>query len=287
MTRKLVPLLALVLLVAAPARPFWGSFVSAIGKAVGNAIGVGGGGGFSLAGLMPVSVKEAAPVVAAAQERLRELQDINAIATSTLDHYAGAAGTLRSLGPLGRFRADATPWLQSVAADRHGTSGDWTRVLNGATVPGGAVAAYGRAAEPVPDWTPVLPTLPREVRDTVRREHATVELADAASVRSMAVLGELRRLAPQRRRVHDLLERDALDPGNAAQALPALLGKVSVAQIRQVRGTEQTNQLLDALLEAELAGLKRERDRLARSMAAAAEYRALVAAQPPPNWRMP
>ena len=103
----------------------------------------------------------------------------------------------------------------------------------------------------------------------------------------MAVLGELRRLAPQRRRVHDLLERDALDPGNAAQALPALLGKVSVAQIRQVRGTEQTNQLLDALLEAELAGLKRERDRLARSMAAAAEYRALVAAQPPPNWRMP
>ena len=42
-----------------------------------------------------------------------------------------------------------------------------------------------------------------------------------------------------------------------------------------------------ATREAEVAGLKRERDRLAHSMQAAAEYRALAAAQPPPNWRMP
>lgn len=281
MTRKLALLLALTLLAAVPARPFWSAFISAIGNAV------SGGSGFSLAGLMPVSVKEAAPVVAAAQDRLQELQDINAVATGTLDHFAGVTGTLGDLGPLNRFRADVSPWLQSVAADRHGTSGDWARALNGATVRGGPVGAYGRAAEPVPDWTGVLPTLPPEVQDAVRREHATVELSDAASIRSMSVLGELRRLAPQRRRAHDALEQDALNPATAAQAMPALLGKVSVGQVRQIRGTEQTNQLLDALLEAELAGLKRDRDRLARSMAAAAEYRAMAAALPPARWRMP
>ena len=57
--------------------------------------------------------------------------------------------------------------------------------------------------------------------------------------------------------------------------------------MRQVHGTEQTNQILDALLEAELAGLKRDRDRMARSMQAAADYRAQAVAAPVPNWRMP
>ena len=286
MTRKLFIVLAFTLLLAAPAQPFWGAFFSAIGNAVGNAFGIGNGG-LSVAGLLPVTVKEATPVVEAARFRLQELQRINAVATSTLDHYAGIAGTLRDLGSLARFRAQATQWLKSSAADRFGTSGGWSRVLNGATVHGGAVAAYGRASAPVPDWNTVLPTLPSALQDSVQREHATIELADAVSVRSMSVLGEMRRLAPDRQRAHGELERAALDPSNDSQALPALLGKVSVGQVHQVRGTEQTNQLLDALLEAELAGLKRDRDRLARSMNSAAEYRALAAAQPAPSWRMP
>ena len=69
--------------------------------------------------------------------------------------------------------------------------------------------------------------------------------------------------------------------------MPALLGKVTVAQVRQIQSTEQTNQLLDALLEAELAGSKHKRDRLARSMEAAADYRAMASALPDPRWRMP
>ena len=286
MTRKLAILFAFTLLLAAPAQPFWGAFFSAIGNAVGNAFGLGGGS-FSAAGLMPVTIKEATPVVEAAKNRLQELQRINSVATSTLDHYAGIAGTLRDLGSLSRFRAQATDWLRSSSANRYGTSGGWTRVLNGSSFGGGAVAAYGRASAPVPDWTAALPTLPSSLQSSVEREHATIELADAATVRSMSVLGEMRRLAPERRRAHDELERAALNPSNDSQALPALLGKVSVGQVRQVRGTEQTNQLLDALLEAELAGLKRDRDRLARSMDAAAEYRAMAAAQPAPLWRMP
>ena len=286
MTRKLFILFAFTLLLAAPAQPFWGAFFKAIGNAVGNAFGIGGGG-LSAAGLMPVTVKEATPVVEAANNRLQELQRLKSVATSTLDHYAGIAGTLRDLGSLARFRAQATQWLQSSAADRFGTSGEWARALNGATVSGGAVSAYGRASAPVPDWTAALPTLPSALQDSVQREHATIELADAVSVRSMSVLGEMRRLAPDRRRAHDELERAALDPSHDAQAVPALLGKVSVGQVRQIRGTEQTNQILDALLEAELAGLKRDRDRLARSMNAAAEYRAMAAVQPPASWRMP
>ena len=132
-----------------------------------------------------------------------------------------------------------------------------------------------------------MPSLPPPLQTSVRQEHATVELADAASVRSMAVLGEMRRLAPQRRLAHAQLEQVVLDPRNGSQAVPALLGKVSVGQVHQLRETEQTNQLLDALLEAELAGLKRERDRLARSMNAASEYQAMAANQPTPQWRMP
>ena len=90
----------------------------------------------------------------------------------------------------------------------------------------------------------------------------------------MAVLGEVRRAAPDARRA-------------AAHALPALLGKVSVGQTLAVRQGDRTNQLLDALVETDLAARKRDRDRLARSMQAAAAYRALAAAQPLPQWRMP
>ena len=286
MNRKLVVLCILTLLIAAPATPFWGAFFSSLGNAVGSAFGFSSGG-LSASGLMPVTIKAAKPVVDAAQERLAELQRIQSMASSTLDHYSGIAGTLRDLGSLGRFRADATDWLRTTAANRFGTSGGWARALNGQSSPAAAVAAYGSAGASVPNWSGALPSLPGPWQDQVRREHATLELADAASVRSLAVLGELRRLAPERRRAHGELEASALDPANAAQAMPALLGKVAVGQVRQVHGTEQTNQILDALLEAELAGLKRDRDRMARSMQAAADYRAQAVAAPVPNWRMP
>lgn len=286
MIKKSAILLAFLLLLASPAPSFWSAFFAGIGKAFGKVIGLATGG-FDAAGLMPVTIKSAQPVVDAANRRLAELQRINTFAKDTFDHYAGIAGTLRDLGSLQRFRAEATQWLRSTSADRYGTSGLWTRALNGDSTPGAAVTAYGQASAPVPDWSAALATLPGHLQASIRREHATLELADAASVRSMTILGEIRRLAPERRRAHAELERAALDPSNDSQALPALLGKVSVGQVRQIRGAEQTNQLLDALLEAELAGLKRDRDRLARSMEAAAEYRALAAAQPAPSWRMP
>ena len=286
MTKRLAILCILLLLAAGPAAPFWGAFFAGIGKAVGKAFGIGGGS-LGAAGLMPVTIRSAEPVIAAARQRLAELQRIQSMASNTLDHYAGVAGTLRELGNLNRFRAPASAWLRSVAADAHGTTAAWTRALNGETGPGSAVAAYGAAAARVPDWTGALPTLPGPWQENVRREHATLELADAATVRSMAVLGTLRRTAPDRDRAHAALESAALDPANAAQAVPALLGKVAVGQVRQIRGSEQTNLLLDALLEAELAGLKRDRDRLARSMQSAAAYRTAAAARSAPTWRMP
>ena len=286
MTRKIILPVTLTLVLAAPAQPFWAAFFSGIGRAVGSAFGLPGGG-LGATGLMPVTIREAPPVVQAAQERLRELQDLRSVASDTLDHYAGRAGTLRELGSLARFRASATDWLQSSSADRYGTSGGWTEVLNGRSGGSGAVVAYGRAVAPVPDWNAALAALPPSLQESVRQEHATVELADAAAVRSMAVLGAGRRLAPQRRSAHDELERAVLDPGHGAQAVPALLGKVAVGQVRQIRGTEQTNQLLDALLEAELAGRKQDRDRLARSMSAASAVTAMVAARSAPVWRMP
>ncbi len=286
MTKKLFTLCALLLLLAAPAAPFWGAFFAGIGKAVGKAIGIPQLGS-ATAGLMPVTIKAAKPVVDAANDRLAELQGIRAMTVDTLDHFAGVAGTLRDLSDLRLFRARASKWLRTATADRYGTSGAWTAAINGDSPASGVVAAYSRAAVPVPDWSVAMPTLDAPLQAGVRREHASLELADAASVRSLAVLGETRRLASERKAANDRLESAALNPSAASQSMPALLGKVSVGQIRQIHSVEHTNQLLDALLESELAGLKRDRDRLARSMQVAAEYRELAAAQPAPLWRMP
>ena len=286
MKTKIAIAATVLLLAAAPAAPFWGAFFAGIGKAVGKAIGIPQLGG-ALDGLMPVTVKAAQPVVDAANLRLAQLREIRSMSTSTLEHFSGVAGTLRDLGNLGQFRARAASWLRSSSADRFGTSGAWSAALNGDTPRSDAARAFGSATADVPDWSAALSTLPTPLRVGVRREHASLELADAAAVRSIAVLGETRRLAAERRTANSRLERAALDPTAAAQSMPALLGKVSVGQLRQIDSAEHTNQLLDALLEAELAGLKRDRDRMARSMEAAAEYRALASSQPPANWRMP
>ncbi len=220
MNRRLTVLCILTLLIAAPATPFWGAFFSSLGNAVGSAFGFSSGG-LNASGLMPVTVKAAKPVVDAARERLAELQRIHSMASETLDHYSGLAGTLRDLGSLQRFRAETTNWLRTTTANRFGTSGAWTRALNGESSPSATVAAYSAAGVAVPDWSAALPSLPGPWQDGVRREHATLELADAASVRSLTVLGELRRLAPERRRANGELEASALNPANAAQAMPA------------------------------------------------------------------
>ena len=286
MTRKLAILCALLVVLAVPATPFWGGFFAGIGKAVGKAIGIPQLGG-GLSGLMPVTIKAAKPVVDAANERLGELQNIHSMASGTLEHFSGVVGTLRDMGSLTAFQATATRWLRSATANRYGTSGGWADAINGDSLGGGVVDAFGRASVPVPDWSAAMPALDTRLQAGVRREHASLEIADAATVRSLAVLGEARRLAAERRTAHANLERAALDPSNASQSMPALLGKLTVGQVRQLRSAEQTNQLLDALLEAELATGKRQRDQLARSMQAAAEYSEVASAQPAPQWRMP
>lgn len=286
MTRKLTIVCTLLVVLAVPATPFWGGFFAGIGKAVGKAIGIPQLGG-GLSGLMPVTIKAAKPVVDAANERLGELQNIHSTASGTLEHFSGVVGTLRDMGSLTAFQATATRWLRSATANRYGTSGGWADAINGDSLGGSVVDAYGRASAPVPDWSAAMPALDMQLQAGVRREHASLEIADASTVRSLAVLGEARRLSNERRAAHDNLERAALDPSNASQATPALLGKLTVGQVRQLRSAEQTNQLLDALLEAELATSKRQRDRLAHSMQAAAEYSELAAAQPAPQWRMP
>ncbi len=286
MKRSIAITLSLLLFAATPALPFWGAFFAGIGKAVGKAIGIPQMDG-GLSGLMPVTVKAAKPVVNAANKRLAQLRQIHTTSTGALDHFSGIAGTLRDLGDLRQFRARASSWLRSASADRYGTSGPWMEALNGDTPRERAVPAYRRATAGVPDWGAALQSFDGPLRAGIRREHASLELADAAAVRSMAVLGETRRLAGERRSANTRLERAALDASPAAQSMPALMGKVSVGQVRQIHSAEHTNQLLDALLEAELAGLKRERDRMARSMQAAAEYRAMALAQPDPGWRMP
>lgn len=286
MTRKLAILCILLVVLAAPATPFWGAFFSGIGKAVGNAIGIPQLGG-GLSGLMPVTIKAAQPVIEAANERLGELQNIRGMANGTLEHFSGVVGTLRDVQNLTDFRATATRWLRSATADRFGTSGGWADAINGDSLSGSVVDAYGRASAPVPDWSGALSALDTDLQAGVRREHASLEIADAATVRSLAVLGEARRLAAERSTAHANLERAVLDPSNASQSMPALLGKLTVGQVRQLGSAEQTNQLLDALLEAELATSKRQRDQLARSMEAAAEYSQLAATQPAPQWRMP
>ena len=286
MKHKLIIVTLVCLLAATPAQPFWGAFFKGIGKAVSSAIGFPGSA-IDAAGLMPVTIKSAQPIMDAAQQRLQQLQEVKTTVNNTLDYYKGAIGTLRELGRLDRYLAPASSWFSSSTADAFGTSGNWVQVLNGTAGTNDIPAAYSKAVVQVPDWSSALHTLPGNLHAGIQQEHATLELTDAASIRAMAVLGELRRQAPATGQTLNELERAASDTSDQAHALPALLGKLSVGQVSQLRSNAITNQLLDVLVESNLARMKQNRDSLARSMQTAAEFEMLAAAQPNPNWRMP
>lgn len=150
-----------------------------------------------------------------------------------------------------------TPWRYSSSTDVYGTSGGWTQAINTGA---GVIPGYRRATEPLRTFGAALSNIPANQIERVKTDYATVELADAANLHGIEVLGLQRAKAKMNERAILELETATLSTADEMNTQIAVLNKVNAAGMMAVRASQDTNQLLVAVLEHQIAESKRRRD---------------------------
>jgi hypothetical protein len=158
---------------------------------------------------------------------------------------------------IARYRALATPWVNSSATNIYGTTGAWTSGINtGTGVPGG----YSAATVALGTYGAGIGNIPADQLDRLKTGYATVELTDGANLSGMATLGSLRANAPAAEIAIQNLENDSLSSDPNMNTEVAVLNKISVANVIGLRNGQDTNKLLGALAEEQIIAAKRRRD---------------------------
>lgn len=156
-----------------------------------------------------------------------------------------------------RYRAILSPWRASEAANLYGTTGAWTRAINhGLDV----LQGYKQAVEELSEYGPVMAEIPDEQLRRVMTRYGTVELADAANLHGIELLGTLRNNAAAVEEAIRVLENDSLSSSDDFNTQIAVLNKINAAGTIALRSGQDTNKLLVALLEQQITESKRRRD---------------------------
>ncbi|MGH9421852.1 MAG: hypothetical protein ACRD3J_17890, partial [Thermoanaerobaculia bacterium] len=94
----------------------------------------------------------------------------------------------------------------------------------------------------------------------VRTGYGTLELIDGLTVHSLEMLGYLRRHSTDVELSLRRLEDDSFSRDPSGNTQVAVLNKINAATVSSVRMSKDTNQILIALLETQLAETKRRRE---------------------------
>ena len=160
-------------------------------------------------------------------------------------------------GSLARFRAIATPWFHSSAADTYGTTGGWTAAIDtGANAAGG----YSQAAGTLSVYGGSLANVPTDQLERLEKYYGTVELADGANITGIQTLGTIRANATEVESAIQQLEDVSLSSDPDLNTEIAVLNKINAASIIALRNAQDTNKLLATLAEEQLVQSKGQRD---------------------------
>ncbi len=163
----------------------------------------------------------------------------------------------KKLPGLPRHRLGGTPWRFSKAANTYGTTGGWTTAINTSA---GVLEGYRRATESLNTYGAALQSIPGGQLERVKTGYATVELADAANLHGIEVLGSQRAKARSAEEAIRSLENASLSANDRMHTHIAVLNKINAANMMAVRAGQDTNQLLVSLLEQQITESKRRRD---------------------------
>jgi hypothetical protein len=131
----------------------------------------------------------------------------------------------------------------------------------------GVEPGYRQATEPLRVFGAALGNIPGNQIERIKTDYATVELADAANLHGMEVIGSQRAQAPFAEEAFQGLESASLSTDDRMNTHIAVLNKIDAAGMMAVRASQDTNQLLVSLAEQHIAESKRQRDAEAAEIA--------------------
>jgi hypothetical protein len=156
-----------------------------------------------------------------------------------------------------RYRNLATPWLNLVAEDTFGVNRGWLTTANTGNA---ALAGYRAATETLQAYAAVIDQIPVDQVPRVKTAYAALELRDGLNVHALEMLGLLRSHSTDVELALRRLEDDTFSGDDAFHTQVAVLDKINAATVSSARMTKDTNQILIALLEAQLAEGRRQRE---------------------------
>lgn len=151
----------------------------------------------------------------------------------------------------------SAPWQLSASANTYGSTGAWTNAVDSGASP---IDGYNQATDPLGIYGPAFAQIPADQIGRVKSDYASVELADAANIHSLAVLGALRSKASEAEKSIGSMESASLwdDPDFNTEI--AVLNKINATDVMGLRTGQETNQLLVSLLEQTVTESKARRD---------------------------
>jgi hypothetical protein len=142
----------------------------------------------------------------------------------------------------------------------------------------GVEPGYRQATEPLKVFGAALGNIPANQIERIKTDYATVELADAANLHGIEVIGSQRSKAPFAEEAIQALESASLSTDDRMNTHIAVLNKINAAGMMAVRASQDTNQLLVTLAEQQIAESKRARDAEAAEIADHIAFRATARA---------
>ena len=162
-----------------------------------------------------------------------------------------------------RWKAALSPWTFPAAGNTYGTTADWIAAVNSGF---GAANGYLQSVAELQNYGAVWASLPATSRTRISRAYALVELADGASVNTIATLGTIRGNSAAVQAAIAQLESDSLSDAPDLNTEVGVLNKINAANLIAIRNTQDSNKLLASALEHSLIESKARRDAMVQSM---------------------
>lgn len=178
------------------------------------------------------------------QHQLQQLQQTYSLYLQQYQFLQREAQQLQNMNA--RYRARFSQWRQLTSTDTFGNTSTWVSGVNGGN-PATILNGYSGIVPALPSYP--MTELSPELQSTVKMQHGSFELEDAANVQSLRTIGEIRGNAQAIESMLARLEDDSLSPDDRQNTQVAVLNKINVGNMVLARSIQDTNKLLVQVLE--------------------------------------
>jgi hypothetical protein len=199
------------------------------------------------------------------QQAIREYEAIMSLYQMSQAAYANMERAARNITTKNVWMPARSAWTYPTASNTYGTTAEWMRAANTGV---GQQAAYRSATIPLQNYAAIWATLTSAQQDQLGRAYGSVEISDAAAMNALRQVGVIRSNSEATNAAIGRLAADASSNSPELNTEVGVLNQVSAAGVIAARQQENTNQLLTALVDQQVAQSKLQRDAIATAISA-------------------